>query len=749
MPLVSLATEPFVRLWRLASGLVRAYAEVFFLSRATVGLVLLVGTLLNWNVGVCGLIAVAAACLFARLVGMGSRLLESGFYTYNPLLVGLSLGAKLSLTPLTAVLIAIAGMMTFMLTAAAVHVLRYYFSLPVLTLPFVLAGAVAHVAALHYSSLPVEPRAVAPYLAGDFGLPLLIPAFFKTLGCIFFVPSVPIGMVFSLILWVRSRILFFLAVGGYAFGVLLRGSLVGSYEQAAGDMMNFNFMLVAMALGGVFLVPSWSSFLIAAVGVAVSMVLVDAVQVFSYAFAVPFYTLPFNLVTLGVVYALTICQYQGMTRYFGATPEETLENDLVRRARFDHAGRGLALPFHGAWSVWQGCDGPWTHKGPWQHAFDFVITDHEGNTHADDGTELKDYYCFRKPVLSPCRARVVAVVDDLPDNPINRVNKTHNWGNYVLLLDDRGFYVELSHFAYQSIKVRVGDRVEPGHLLGLCGNSGYSPQPHLHIHVQLAEPLGSPTVPFSFVRYATEQTFFADARPQCGERVEPAAVLPTLDAATDYLLNQTLCFDLFEHDRPAGKLELAVKMAVDGTLYFESSAGGRLYFGKHNGTFYCYRLDGSDRWLAAMYRALPSLPLVRAGRWQWNDVVPIGLVASGWRRALAHLVAPFFGGAALAHTSHRYVAEGVIETVATSAMWGIAQKATAEVDELDGLMWIETGGLELVRTADTLTEESPVDDTDVVSRSAQPSSRPAASRDTGNVVSVADSAHDESAIATE
>lgn len=726
MHLVTLAAEPFVRAWNIATGLVRAYAEVFFLSRTTVGLVLLVGTLLNWNVGVSGLIAVAAACAFARLTGFSSKILQSGYYTYNPLLVGLSLGANWSLNGLSALLIAVAGIMTLLLTAAMVQAMRYYLNLPVLTLPFVLASAVAQTAGLHYSALALEPRKVAPYLVNDLGLPVLIASFFKTLGAIFFVPSVPIGIVFASLLWLRSRILFFLAVGGYALGVLLRGSLLGSYEQAAGDLMNFNFMLVAMAVGGVFLVPSWSSFLIAAAAVAVSMVLVDATQVFSFFFAVPFYTLPFNLVTLGVMYALATSQYPGLTRYFGATPEETLENDLVRRARFDRAGRSLQLPFHGCWTVWQGYDDEWTHKGAWQYAFDFVITDHEGNTCANDGAELKDYFCFRKPVLSPCRARVVAVIDDLPDNPVNRVDKSRNWGNYVLLLDDRGFYVELSHFAYQSIKVRVGDRVEPGQQLGLCGNSGYSPQPHLHIHVQLAEPMGSATVPFSFVRYTNGRTFFTDGVPRRDERLEPLGVQPTLDAATDYLLNQTLSFDVFKHNRRQGQLDLTVKMALDSTLYFESPAGGRLYFGKHDGTFYCYRLDGRDKLLGIIYQALPSLPLVRSGRWTWHDVAPLGLVTRGWRRALAHLVAPFFGNAALARTSHRYVAEQVIETTVVASLWRVKRTARVGLDDFDGLASVSVGGIELRR----------ISDVDVASRSAQPSSLTAESSEAGDVTPV-------------
>src|SRR5689334_4358217 len=146
------------RTWAIAAGIVRAYAEVFFLSRTMVGVVLLVGTLLNWDVGLAGLISVAAACAFAKLTKLDARVLQAGYYTYNPLLVGLSLGAHLQLSWMTATYIAVAGVMTFLLTAAMVHVFRYYLNLPALSLPFVVASAVTQLAALRYSALIPAPR---------------------------------------------------------------------------------------------------------------------------------------------------------------------------------------------------------------------------------------------------------------------------------------------------------------------------------------------------------------------------------------------------------------------------------------------------------------------------------------------------------------------------------------------------------------------------------------------------------------
>ena len=685
--------------------IVRSYAEVFFLSKTAVGFVLVVGTLLNWRVGAAGLLAVAAAYACARLAHMDARCLQSGYYTYNPLLVGLSLGATLQWSGLTAIIIAISGAMTFLLTAGMVHALRYYLNLPTLSLPFVVASTIIHLALLKYSNLAIETHQVAPWLLDDFGLPFIITGFFKSLGAIVFIPSVLVGSIFATLLFVRSRILFSLAVAGYYLGTGLRGAMLGSAEQAFTDLYSFNFILIAMAIGGVFLVPSWHSVLLAGAATTVAMIFIDALQVFGHYFVLRAYTLPFNLVTLGVIYALAVNSYPGIARYIGATPEETLENDLVRKQRFHDMTQALYLPFKGAWNVWQGFDDEWTHKGPWRYAYDFVINDERGATHRGDGSRLSDYYCFRKPVHSPCSGRVTKVVDFLPDNALGRVDKANNWGNHIVIHDDRGFYVELSHFAQETIQVRVGERVEVGQLLGLCGNSGYSPQPHLHVHVQVAEAVGSATLPFIFARYTSDGEFHSDGLPQRGQHAEPAAVAESLNAATDFLLGDVWQLDVLRGGIKTGELTLTVQMAVDGTLYFDAPGEGKLYFGKHHGTFYFYRLDGNSELLSLIFSSLPRLPLATGDNLTWQDVVPIGVVTSAWRRALALVAAPFVPQMAWATTRHRFCSSTEIETSIWRSGDREPQRALITLSPEGHFVSFERGELCLV-TQDERSEDS-------------------------------------------
>jgi murein DD-endopeptidase MepM/ murein hydrolase activator NlpD len=53
----------------------------------------------------------------------------------------------------------------------------------------------------------------------------------------------------------------------------------------------------------------------------------------------------------------------------------------------------------------------------------------------------------------------------------------------IIALGDRRFAL-LGHLRRGSVRVRRGDRVRAGDLLGRVGNSGNSTEPHLHFHVQ-------------------------------------------------------------------------------------------------------------------------------------------------------------------------------------------------------------------------------------------------------------------------
>ena len=202
-------------------------------------------------------------------------------------------------------------------------------------------------------------------------------------------------------------------------------------------------------------------------------------------------------------------------------------------------------------------------------------------------------------------------------------------------------------------------------------------------------------MPFSFTSYLEGDEFHANDLPRKGRQVEKAGIDSKLDAMTDFLLNEQMNFDVFEHGQLVGEWSLTVRMALDGTLYFDSSNGGRLYFGKHAGTFYFYRMEGRDRLLGLLYQAIPRLPLVRRERLEWNDFAPIGLVITGVRRMISQLVAPVLSSAGRAVTAHRFVDRMAIESTIRVPFWGLQRTARVEFDAEHGFSLIRIGECEL------------------------------------------------------
>jgi murein DD-endopeptidase MepM/ murein hydrolase activator NlpD len=103
------------------------------------------------------------------------------------------------------------------------------------------------------------------------------------------------------------------------------------------------------------------------------------------------------------------------------------------------------------------------------------------------------YVIFGDSVFAPCAGTVIAAVDGLPDMPPPTMDRQHMAGNHVLI--ERGeAWLLVGNLRSGSVRVRTGERVQAGDLLGAVGNSGNTAEPHLHIHAQRP---GTSAAPFS------------------------------------------------------------------------------------------------------------------------------------------------------------------------------------------------------------------------------------------------------------
>lgn len=149
------------------------------------------------------------------------------------------------------------------------------------------------------------------------------------------------------------------------------------------------------------------------------------------------------------------------------------------------------LPLIGTWMVANGGPDPATSHS-WElvgqrFAFDFVVTDEQGKSYQNHGHRLEDYYAYGAPVLAPADGVVVKVRDGRRDYARPGSFDPFVWnllGNYVVIRHAGGEYSLLAHLRRGSIRVRRGEFVRQGQMVGEVGNSGNSSEPHLHFQVQ-------------------------------------------------------------------------------------------------------------------------------------------------------------------------------------------------------------------------------------------------------------------------
>lgn len=147
-----------------------------------------------------------------------------------------------------------------------------------------------------------------------------------------------------------------------------------------------------------------------------------------------------------------------------------------------------SLPFRGEWMVFWGGDTKALNYHvdyPSQRrSADLVIVDEAGKTHRGAGEALTDYYAYGQEILAMADGVVVGVVDGVADSVPGEKNPYLATGNMVLLRHDGEAHSVYAHLIPSSVKVKVGAKVRGGQVLGACGNSGNSSEPHLHVQFQ-------------------------------------------------------------------------------------------------------------------------------------------------------------------------------------------------------------------------------------------------------------------------
>ena len=646
----------------LIQAISNSYAILFFSQNRILGVLLLLVSFVNPAAGITGLIAVLFSITLVSLMKYDRESTRMGFYSFNSLLLGIGFGTFYNFNGTFFTWLIVGCLITTMLSVVLLSRLSKL-GFPLLSFPFIIcfcllllsANSVYHVGLDQRNSAILNEMYTAAdgsgyHLTGLLSfitIPDYCGLFFRALSAVLFQNNILTGFVISTGLFIHSRINFSLLVLAFITACLFN-SLTGTYAGGISYYhLGSNIMMTAGAIGSFFLIPSARSYLWAIITIPVTFLAINAFTRLFGMYDLPVLSLPFAATTILFISFFklrTKANKLQLTLVQHYSPEQNLYQYLNGRERLNGLKYlSLNLPFMGTWFVSQGYDGKITHKAEWGKALDFVINDEDGRTYQYPGTLPEHFYCFNKPVLACADGTVEEVVTHVDDNKVGEINTIDNWGNSIVIKHATGLYSKVSHLKKNSVKVKTGDFVKQGDLLGTCGNSGRSPEPHLHFQVQTTPYIGSKTISYP-IAYFIDQTndkkkLRSFKTPREGAKLSPVEINTTLKKA--FKLQPGYTAIVSTHGYETEHLEVFTN-SLNQTYIYSETTGALAYFVNNGTSFYFTGFYGNQTSLLYyFYLAAYKIVFTTGDSISVTDLYPVQLLTDKTTLWLHDLLAPF------------------------------------------------------------------------------------------------------------
>jgi hypothetical protein len=136
-------------------------------------------------------------------------------------------------------------------------------------------------------------------------------------------------------------------------------------------------------------------------------------------------------------------------------------------------------------------------------AIDYVQMSPDATIYRGDASKPESYPYFGADIHAVADGPVVGVVDGLPEQVAGQsptgLPLDQYGGNHIVQDIGDGNYAFYAHLKTGSVKVKPGDRLTTGQVIGNLGNTGNTDAPHLHFHVMSTpDPLMANGIPFIF-----------------------------------------------------------------------------------------------------------------------------------------------------------------------------------------------------------------------------------------------------------
>jgi urea transporter len=290
-------------------SVLRGVGQVMFQNNSYTGLLFLVAIGYNsWIFALAVILGTAVSTLTAMALGADRALIRSGMYGFNGGLVGIALLYFLQPAPLTWVCLILAAACSTIVMGAMLTAFDTW-KLPVLTAPFVFVSLCFFLAPARFGRMELTgllPTAGLPKTAmveGVVDASTIAQGLLNGIGQVFFQENLVTGALFAAGLLIASRIAFAAALAGSLGGLLVAWGMGAAEPAIRAGAFGFNSVLVAIALGTVFLGSKRTTIGYAVMGVIVTPFVVAALAAALEPLGLPALTLPFVLVTWAFVLA--------------------------------------------------------------------------------------------------------------------------------------------------------------------------------------------------------------------------------------------------------------------------------------------------------------------------------------------------------------------------------------------------------------------------------------------------------------
>ena len=644
-------------------ALINSYSQIFFSNHKWFGYLLLLASLVNPYVGIAGILAGLIAIIVSDIIGFNEETIRSGLYSFNSIMVGFIIGLFYKLSFPTVGFLILASIFTAFFSVW----LKSFFSayaIPILGIPFVLGVWTVLLGANEFKAIELSEKGIYTvnefyvfwgeelglliYNISLFKLPLLIDVYLKSLGAIFLQYNLLVGGFIALGLLIYSRIAFSLSIIGFFTGYYFCWYFQGDMNELEYSYIGFNYILSSIALGGFFIIPSGRSYFLSILSAVLIALCISALGSFFVTFGLPIYSLPFSLVVILILFVLY--QRQHTRKLFIVqqqlfSPEKNLyafhhQAERYKNDIFYH----IHLPFYGEWNVSQAHNGKITHKGEWQYAFDFVITDNQEKTYQDNGVNVEDFYCYNVPVLAPADGWVVDILDNIPDNEIGGVNIENNWGNAIVIKHADFLYSKLTHLKEETFKVKIGDYVKKGDVIATCGNSGRSPEPHIHFQLQTTPFIGAKTLKYPLAYFVSKHIdgykFHSFEYPVENQKISKILTTPIVTNAFNFVPGMTIKW-LLNDTNEIVIWEVFTNSYNQVYIYCQQSKS--IAYLQNNGILHYFTsFEGDENSLLYdFYFAAYKVVLGYYDGIEVKDILPLTYFFSGFNRFVQDFFAPF------------------------------------------------------------------------------------------------------------